>query len=112
MDLAPKDNKTLLVRDPFSMDDVVGNLFHYSLHEAEDDQRTIAQYFADGGYNSLWLTDIYPMQYDDYATDAVLNEDGTQTFYLWVQFIERQPTRPLDIELWLYRCHEHDDPRC
>lgn len=101
MDLAPKDNKTLLVRDLFSMDDVVGNLFHYSLHEAEDDQRTIAQYFADGGYNSLWLTDIHPMQYDDYATDAVLNEDGTQTFYLWVQFSERQPTRPLDIELWL-----------
>lgn len=114
MDLTPKDSKALLVFDSYAMDDVVGNLFRYTREEAEADRRTIAQFFADGGYTSLWLTDVRPMQYNDYTADAVLNEDGTQTFYLWVEFAERQATRPLDVELWLCQFaspEEHDRSR-
>lgn len=101
MDLTPKDNKALLIQDQYAMDDMVGNLFRYTHEESEADRRTIAQFFADGGYNSLWLTDIRAVQYHDFSVDAMLNEDGTQTFYLWVEFDEHQSTRPLDIELWL-----------
>ena len=101
MDLTPKDSKTLLVHDRYAMDDVVSNLFPNSREAAEQDRRTIAQFFADGGYTSLWLTDMYAVQYRDCTTAAVLNEDGTQTFYLRVDFGDLQPTRPLEVELWL-----------
>lgn len=101
MDLTPKDSRTLLGFDLYSMADKIGNLLHTSREGAERDDRTIAQYFADGGYESLWLASVSMAEHDGYSLDAVLDEDGTLTLYLEVTYYDRQPVRDADIKLYL-----------
>lgn len=107
-DLTPKKANTLLVPARYDIHDGVGNLFRYTLAEAEADRRTIAQFYEDSGYNDLWLADISAAQYAESLTDSILNEDGTLTFYLQLTCEERQPTREAELTFSLFHLDSPD----
>lgn len=107
-DLVPKDQKTLLLYAWYDIQDVVGNLFRYTLEQAEADRRTVAQFYKDGGYTSLWLADLDAVQMDC-TSDSILHEDGTLTFYLQTVFPDRQPTREMPLTLSLFRFGSADE---
>lgn len=107
-DLTPKKENTLLVHARYDIQDGVGNLFRYTLAEAEADRRTIAQFYEDSGCNDLWLADVSAAKYADSLTDSILNEDGTLTFYLTLTFGERQPTREAELTFSIFHLGSPD----
>lgn len=108
VDVKPRDPSTLLVSGMFSTNDYYANL-HPEL-TTEEDSRTIAQYYREGGYERLLVLSPAVTTDGETSQGVFLQEDGTLTFYLETGYNAPLPTRHADLRLLIQTCvdPEHD----
>lgn len=109
VDIEPRDPSILLVSGMFSTNDYYANL-HPKLTTEEDD-RTIAQYYRDGGYEQLLVLSPAVTTDGETTQGVYLQEDGTLTFYLETGYNEPLSTRNAELRLLIQTCIDPENDR-
>ena len=109
VDVKPRDPKTLLISGMYSTSDYYANLLPDVTDQ--EDSRTIAQYFRDGGYEKLLVISPVVTCENDAGQGCFLQEDGTLTFYLEAGYNEPQSTRDVELRLLIQTCTDPENNR-
>lgn len=107
MDVKPHDAKTLLVSGMYSTNDYYANLLPDMT--TEEDARTIAQFYREGGYEKFLAISPVVTCENDAGQDCILQEDGTLTFYLEAGYQEPQNTRDVELRLLVQTCTDPEN---
>lgn len=107
VDVKPRDPRTLLVSGMYSTSDYYANL-RPDL-PCEEDGRSVAQFFRDGGYEKLLLISPAVTNDGEASEGCVLQEDGTLTFYLEAGYREPQNMRDVTLRLLIQTCTDPEN---
>lgn len=102
VDIKPHDPQTLLVSGMYSTNDYYANLLPDTT--TEEDSRTIAQFYREGGYEKLLVVSPVFTNDGEVSEGCVLQEDGTLTFYLEAGYKHPQPVRDVTLRLLIQTC--------
>ena len=109
VDVRPRDPGVLLVSGMYGTNDYYSNL-RPDVTEQED-PRTVAQYYREGGYETL-LAVLPAMTTDsDLSQSCFLQEDGTLTFYLEAGYKTYQAVRDTALRLLIMTCADPENDR-
>lgn len=109
MDIEPRDPSILLVSGMFSTNDYYANLLPELT--TEEDDRTIAQHYRDGGYEQLLVLSPAVTTDGETTQGVFLQENGTLTFYLETGYNEPLSTRDAEFRLLIQTCIDPENDR-
>lgn len=109
VDMKPRDPGVLLVSGMYSTNDYFCNLLPGV--SDQEDSRTIAQYYREGGYEKLLVLLPAITTDGDVSQACSLQEDGTLTFYLEAGYREAQTTRDTELRLLIMTCADPENDR-
>lgn len=109
VDVKPRDPGVLLVSGMYSTNDYLCNM-RPDVTEQED-ARTVAQYYREGGYETLLAVWPAITTDGDVHQSSFLQEDGTLTFYLETGYKDYQPVRETTLRLLIMTCIDPENDR-